>query len=451
MIQEENRRIFIVKKHKKYYLPAIIIPVLVLAVLIVISFLPGQTEAELLPVGADAAAESPLPEPVSTPEPTPTPTPEPTEPPFEEYDISLMALGDNLLHMGIVNTGKQSDGSYDYSFLFRNLTDFLEAADIKVINQETILGGNQLGFSGYPRFNSPTEVGDAIAAAGFNVVLSATNHAADQGMNGIRNCIAFWEETYPEILMTGISDPDGETDEEEIPLLTIDGFTFAILNYTYGPNAASISSSLQGHLNMLCSYDEKSGMIDFTTLNPKVTEDIRRADALADIVIVFPHWGTEYQTTPSSYQKKFAEEMTKAGADLIIGTHPHVPQPVETVTAENGNTALCYYSLGNYVSTQKQTICMLEGMAWVRFHVTEDGISLSLERSGVLPLVCHYTANPVRLENVYLLEEYTEEQAAAHGIRQYGGVTLRLSDLLERSTEIFGDRILSRPDILSAD
>lgn len=451
MIQEEYRRIFIVKKHKKYYLSAIIIPVLVLAVLIVISFLPKQTEAELLPVGADAAAESPLPEPVSTPEPTPTPTPEPTEPPFEEYDISLMALGDDLLHMGIVKTGICEDGSYDYSFLFRNLTDFLEAADIKVINQETILGGNQLGFSGYPLFNSPTEVGDAIAAAGFNVVLHATNHAADQGTAGIRNCVAFWEETYPEILMTGISDPDEEVSEEDIPLLTVNGFTFAILNYTYGPNAASISSSLQGHLNMLCNYDEKSGMIDFTTLNPKVTEDIRRADALADIVIVFPHWGTEYQTKPSSYQKKFAEEMTEAGADLIIGTHPHVPQPVETVTAENGNSALCYYSLGNYVSTQKQTICMLEGMAWVRFHVTEEGISLSSERSGVLPLVCHYTYGPLRLENVYLLEDYTEEQAAAHGIRRYASVTLRLSELWDSCNEIFGDRVFSRSDILSAD
>ena len=98
-----------------------------------------------------------------------------------------MAVGDNLMHMGIVNTGRMEDGSYDYSFLFRGIEECLNLADIKIINQETVLGGNQLGFSGYPRFNSPTEVGDAIAAAGFNVVLHASNHAADQGVTGIDN------------------------------------------------------------------------------------------------------------------------------------------------------------------------------------------------------------------------------------------------------------------------
>ena len=102
-----------------------------------------------------------------------------TEPVFEEYDIKLMALGDNLLHMGLVNSGKQSDGSYNFDFLFTDIADYLAASDIKIINQETPLAGNSLGFSGYPLFNSPTEVGDAIAKAGFNVVLSATNHSAD--------------------------------------------------------------------------------------------------------------------------------------------------------------------------------------------------------------------------------------------------------------------------------
>ena len=140
------------------------------------------------------------PEPISTPEPTPLP-----EPAFQEYDITLLALGDNLMHMGIVKTGKKEDGTYDFSFLFDNIRDYLDAADIKVINQETILGGNELGFSGFPRFNSPTETGDAIAEAGFNVVLHATNHAADQGLNGILNCSAYWAASHPEVLMTGIT------------------------------------------------------------------------------------------------------------------------------------------------------------------------------------------------------------------------------------------------------
>ena len=238
--------------------------------------------------GAAAPAEPAVP----TPPPTPIPTEEPV---FEEYDITLMALGDNLMHMGIVNTGRREDGTYNYSFLFENITEYLAAADIKVTNQETILAGNELGFSGFPKFNSPTQVGDAIAEAGFNVVLHATNHAADQGLAGIEYCASFWEQ-YPDVLMTGISKDDTAS---RISYLTIEDITFAILNYTYGPNMEILPFNLMGHLNMLCDYDANTGRISFTALNPQVTEDIMEAEENADIVVVFPHWGTEYQSTPS--------------------------------------------------------------------------------------------------------------------------------------------------------
>lgn len=362
------------------------------------------------------------------------------EPAFEEYDLTLMAVGDNLIHMGVVYTGKEADGTLNYDFLFDGISDFLKAADIKIINQETILGGNELGFSGFPYFNSPSEVGDAIANAGFNVVLHASNHAADQGLSGLENCAKFWE-SHPEVLMVGIHDDNSEY--SEIPLLEVGDFTFAILNYTYGPNSETLPASIKGHLNMLCAYDENSGRIDFTSLNPQVIADIESAKKTADIVIVCPHWGTEYTSKPSSYQQAFAMQMTEAGADLIIGTHPHVVQPIEWITADNGNRALCYYSLGNYVSTQKNGLSMLEAMAWVTFHVTEDGISISDKNTGVIPLVCHYKSGPVRIENICLLETYTEEQASAHGIRSYGGVSLHLTDLQEWSSEILGDWVLS--------
>ncbi|MCM1213025.1 MAG: CapA family protein [Lachnospiraceae bacterium] len=426
----------------------LLLPLTLACVLSVPIMISENKNSDQTPVLSSKTSEDPDPERLTAPESAqaeesvPTPTPEPV---FEEFDITLMALGDNLMHMGIVRTGQMEDGTYDYSFLFQGMEEYLAAADISIINQETIFGGNQLGFSGYPHFNSPSQVGDAIAAAGFNVVLHATNHAADQGIDGIYNCVSFWE-THPEILMTGIC---GETPEDTIPLLNIRGVTFAILNYTYGPNLGTLPSELKGHLDMLCAYNETTGAIDFTSLNPQVLEDIRNAEELADIIIVCPHWGTEYQAKPSSYQETFAEQMTEAGADLIIGTHPHVPQPVEWITSENGNTALCYYSLGNYVSTQKQALCMLEEMAWVTFHVTEDEVLLSEEKTGVLPLVCHYRSGPVRLEKVYLLEDYTEELAAAHGIRNYGGVILRLEDLQDWSRDIFGSFILQKSDIRS--
>ena len=121
----------------------------------------------------------------------------------KESEIQLMMVGDNLMHMGIVRTGKQEDGSYNYDFLFTGIEDFLAEAEIKMINQETILGGNHLGFSGFPYFNSPTEVGDAIVEAGFNVVLHASNHAADRQLEGLKHCVEFWEQ-YPEMTMAGI-------------------------------------------------------------------------------------------------------------------------------------------------------------------------------------------------------------------------------------------------------
>ena len=360
---------------------------------------------------------------------------------FPEYDITLMAVGDNLMHMGVVQSGKQEDGSLDYTFLYNGISEFLQNADIKIINQETILGGNERGFSGYPRFNSPTEVGDSIARSGFNVVLHASNHAADQNAEGLIACANFWN-NYPGVLMTGI-----HADEEkagEIPLLPVGDITFAILNYTYGPNMEALPKSLEGHLNLLCDYNAKTRRIDFTTLNPRVITDIQNAKALADVVIVCPHWGTEYMTKPSGYQQKFAMQMAEAGADLIIGTHPHVVQPVEWITAGNGNRALCFYSLGNYVSTQKGGISMLEALAWVTFHVDENGVSISEDKSGAVPLVCHYTSGPVRIQQIYLLEDYTAELASVHGIHSYGGVNLTLKDLLCWNAEILGERTLTR-------
>ena len=387
---------------------------------------------------------APTSSPETTPASSPAPAPEPTIEPFQEYDIKLMALGDNLIHLNVISTGKQEDGSYDFSFLYEDLTEFIDLADIRVTNQETIFGGNSLGFTDYPRFNSPTEIGDSIAASGFNVVLHATNHAADQGLDGIMNCVDFWS-GYPDVLMVGIS---GEEPGPQIPLLTVEDITFAVLNYTYGPNFETLPDYLRGHLNMLCDYDQDTGAIDFTSLNPQVLEDIKEARQLADVVLVFPHWGTEYTTTPSSYQKKFANEMAEAGADLIIGTHPHAPQPVEWITTEDGRRTLCYYSLGNYVSGQNQFITMLEEMAWVTFHVTEDEIYIDAERSGALPLVCHYRKRGLYVEGIYPLEDYTEELALQHGIWGFGGIPFHLEDLQTTAREVLGDSLLSKSDIL---
>lgn len=367
------------------------------------------------------------------------------EPVFEEYELQLMAVGDNLLHMGIVATGKQEDGSYNFDFLFQGIKEYLDLAEIKIINQETILGGNELGFSGYPLFNSPTEVGDSIEKAGFNVVLQATNHSADKGIGGLLHCVEFWEQKE-DILMVGI-DKDSEF-TYEIPILEVEGIKVAVLNYTYSPNMETIPKSIQGYLNILCDWDLDTGRIDFTKLNSQVVEDIQRAEEIADFTIVCPHWGTEYSTKPSEVQRDFAKQMTDAGADLIIGTHPHVVQPVEWVEGENGQEALCFYSLGNYVSTQKDPLNMLEGMAWVTLRVEEDQVLIQEDKTGILPLVCHYTGGTPRLEKVYSLDNYTEELATKHGIVSYGKRAISLEDLNQWSEEILEQWVLSSEEIL---
>lgn len=423
------------------YLLLILIPLILLAGTCGYYFLEN---AAVENTAAVAGTPAPLPSPTPTQVPTPSPIPTPT--PFPEHDITLMAVGDNLMHMGIIASGKQEDGTYDFSMLFQGIEPFLQTADLKIINQETVMGGNSRGFSGFPYFNSPTEVGDAIADAGFNVVLQASNHTADQKLDGLLYCADFWKSRHPEVLVAGIHEDTSQSGD--IPLLTIEDVTFAVLNYTYSANTETLPLNLLGHLNLLCAVNERTGQMDFTTLNPQVTDDIARAKELADIVIVCPHWGTEYSSKVSRYQKKWALEMTAAGADVIIGTHPHVVEPVEWITAENGNQALCYYSLGNYVSSQKNALSMLEGMAWLTFHVTEDGVSIDRDTTGVLPLVCQYSGSPVRFDNVYLLEDYTEELAAAHGIRSYGGVALHLEDLQKWSSEILGDFILTKDQVL---
>ena len=140
--------------------------------------------------------------------------------------------------------------------------------------------------------------------------------------------------------------------------------------------------------------------------------------------------------------------MTEAGADLIIGTHPHVTQPVEWITADNGNVSLCYYSLGNYVSTQQDPISMLENMAWVTFRMQDDGsVEIVKDKTGSIPIVCQYSSGPLRFKAIYLLEEYTQDVADKHGIRNWGHKNLYVTDLWDWTDEIMGDSVKSAYDL----
>lgn len=319
----------------------------------------------------------------------------------ETYSATMITLGDNLLHMPVVNDGKREDGTYDYGHIFKHLREDIVNADLAVIGQETVLGGEELGLSGYPLFNSPTDVGKTLVKEGFDVVLHASNHIMDRNVNGIEKTLEFWR-SYPDVTVLGIN--ESEEMKVSADIVEKDGIKFALFNYTYSTNGIPVPQDKEYLVNML---DEK-----------KIEQDIKAVDNEVDFVVVFPHWGNEYQLSASEYQKELALKMCQWGADAIIGSHPHVIQPCEWIKSENGNECVVYYSLGNFVSRQKETKNLLGGMASLEFTKTGDKKSI---KAKFTPIVTQYDYNS-RNFAVYKLRSYDDNLAKGHGINLYDGV-----------------------------
>lgn len=316
----------------------------------------------------------------------------------DSNSVTLLAVGDNLIHIEVVQSGMGKDGSLNYDHLYDEIRDEIMAADIAVVNQETILGGKDLTYSGYPVFNSPTEIGDALVAAGFDVILHATNHTMDKGLKGVINTLDFWDK-YPDITVLGINRT--KEDRDKIPIIEKNGIKIAMLNYTYSLNGYKIPKDKPYLVNML---DKK-----------QMEEDIKKARAEADFVIVFPHWGTEYVYEPVKSQKDLVAFYYGLGVDLVIGTHPHVLQPVEWISSDTGHNMLVYYSLGNFLSYQKEAARMLGGMAHVTITKSHEGTIIS--DAKITPIVTHYEHGPSDYNyGIYKLSEYTPEMAKKHGV-----------------------------------
>lgn len=320
----------------------------------------------------------------------------------EPQEVSLVMVGDNLLHMPLIKNAEKEDGTYNFDSLYDEMKPYFENADISVIVQETVLGGEALGYSGYPMFNSPQAVGDSIKNAGFDVVLHATNHTLDKGSKGVENTLEYWKK-HPEIAVLGINDSFEK--QEEISYYEKNGIKFALLNYTDSTNGIPRPSGKEYIVNVV---NEK-----------RIVNDLKIAEENADFTIVFMHWGTEYRSTENEFQKKLATLMCENGADLIMGSHPHVIEPVKWVESENGNKALVFYSLGNYVSRQKEANNLLGIMASVNIMRNSDG-KVYVNSASVMPTVTHYNANS-RGFRVYPLKDYTDELASSHGVAQYDG------------------------------
>ena len=201
-------------------------------------------------------------------------------------DISIIMVGDILLHTPVEDAARNDEGRYNYDFIFRNMRGEISSADLALVNQEVIIGGKELGVSGYPAFNAPYEIGDALVAAGFDVICHGTNHALDKGKKGVTNCVNYWKENHPEIAVVGLN--GSEEEYKNVTILEKNGIRVAVLNYTYGTNGIKPPSDMPYAVDML----EKN----------KVISDLKYAEENADFTIVCPHWGTEYRLTADSEQ-----------------------------------------------------------------------------------------------------------------------------------------------------
>lgn len=326
--------------------------------------------------------------------------------------VTLIAVGDNLIHNTLIAAGEQEDGSLDYTSLYANIKPDIEKADIAVIDQETILGGDSFEYTGYPLFNSPWEIGDAAIDAGFDIFNCATNHTMDMGWAGIEKELEYFSDKE-NVVALGIN-----ADEREYNTITYyekNSITFALLNYTFGTNGISLPEDKPWCVNLL---DEE-----------KVTADIKEAREHADVVIVFPHWGTENSHEVSDYQREYTQLFSDLGVDIVIGCHPHVLQPVEWVTNETtGKKMIVYYSLGNFISHQIELDQLCGGMA--QLTIEKHGDDIEISSAKLVPIVCHYNRgdNDKFEFDVYKLSDYTDDLAATHS--QSGGTVEYYTDLV---------------------
>lgn len=317
--------------------------------------------------------------------------------------VSLVAVGDNLIHNTLISAGEQEDGSLDYSSFYENIKNDISSADIAVINQETILGGSEFEYTGYPVFNSPWEIGTAAIDAGFDIFTCATNHSLDKGYAGIEQECAFFDQ-HPEVVHVGTN--DSEEDYNSIIYYEKNSIRFAILNYAYGTNGIPIPESSPWCVNMM---DKE-----------KITADVNAAKQNADVIIVFPHWGTENSTSVSDYQREYVQLFSDLGVDIVIGTHPHVLQPVEWVENETtGKKMLVYYSLGNFISHQTSLNQLCGGMAEIKIEKKNGEISITSAK--LVPVVCWYKSSGDKYKfSVYKLSDYTDSIADSHAQRSNG-------------------------------
>lgn len=329
----------------------------------------------------------------------------------EVYSATIAAVGDILIHESLIKDAY--DGShYDFKPMFENVKAYIEQADIAFANQETMLGGKELGLSGYPMFNSPTEVGDALKHIGIDIVSIANNHTLDVGEKGILNAIDYYNSVG--LLYTGAF--QYVEDQQTIRTIEKNGIIFSFLAYTYGTNGIPVPAGKEYLVNLI---DEE-----------QIVADIHRAKEISDVVVLSLHFGNEYEPYPNERQKELVQMFTDAGAHIIFGHHPHVLQPVDRVKGEDGHEAFVAYSLGNFISGQIGVEREIGGILQleVKKTVSRNGTSIEITDPRFVPVFTY--KNNWRNYKLYELEKIGDDilpNASVH----YENVKKHVSSLLE--------------------
>jgi len=268
-----------------------------------------------------------------------------------EQQITISAIGDVLIHEPVYQDAENKDG-YDFGPMLKYVKPYLEDATITMANQESMIGGTELGLSTYPSFNSPFEVGDALKEVGVDVVTLANNHTLDRGEAAIQNAIKHWETI--DMMYTGSY--KNEMDNENIRVHeTKEGISVAFLSYTYGTNGIPVPSGKDYLVNL----------IDKETIK----QDVAAAKEQADAIVLSLHFGNENERMPNETQKELVQFAADQGVHAVIGHHPHVLQPMEYVEGKNGNETFVMYSLGNFLSNQQDLYQRIGGM--LTFSITK--------------------------------------------------------------------------------
>lgn len=317
----------------------------------------------------------------------------------ENNTLHMVAVGDNMIHDAIIQAGKKNDWNFD--FLYENIKKDIENADVAFVNQETPFVKSHSAVAGYPDFATPTEVGDALAAAGFDVVTHATEHIFDQGSDGIINSVSFWKKNYPEITRLGIH---SDEEEKNYEIRNVKNFKIALLNYS---TLLSENHKIEkDETYMINLYSEKN-----------VKADLEAAKEEADLTIVTLHGGKSDSAEPDEKLLDRVSFLSEQGADIILCSHPHILKGYELLTREDKGKTLVYYSLGNFASGQTALENLLGGMADITIKKNADSGKISIEDYSLVPLVMHYNSD-FSEAGIYKLSDYSEELASEHASRK---------------------------------